>query len=1237
MPISTILTESIVESIFSAIKEKIEELRKNSCWEELFVNTGEFFINNEEHSTDFYEDLNHMFSKDNMKLMASKLKGSSGYTLYKALQNDLYVLMKSYEFDIENIKTYTHSFMQVIISYLENNKPDHYLQIIIGIWKEEERNNFNKIQERIKSMEYAIQVLGEKKKNIYSISEIDTKIRKETTVPQIGIEFFNIDDEEFLCEFYNKIDLNRLYVVGKSREETIFCILNEIDKMNINRIVLVVKNENDWNQLDKDNIKDAILVPWFYVNSIVAIEGNTNIFVYGEDEPCYARDIIKLKKRTRKTIVENLQKAGLNVQDAYDLAESTHGLYVPMKMKIFNGARYDKPNWFKSENGAFICALLCGKWTESDKHILEELSNMSYDDIMHDLSPYMKGENPFIVEVNGHGGLSYQLACVEMAWEFLGSSISKKNWEKFIEIFYKIFIDTEYIDKVESEELINNNNYANNHYCSSTINHGMIRSFIMRSYYENDKDHQYEINYIIQKVMDSITSTIRWGFIAEYFTDFCEAAPEVILNRLENELKETTGMKELFIENYTYGNFGENSYTNILWAAEQLLLQKDYAVRAVQWLWGVDDLNIHYNISNSPKSTLENVFCAWLNVCVLSVEEKISCAKWAIEKYENAWEIIHSEFPTQRSEICSSLNYPKYRNIDDIKEMTIADLNKTYVEYMDACLNKMDFSVKRWKNIIEAMNNYDVEIIDKITEKLFTELQLMNDEEKITIKGVLRNEIYRHRFFSNSEWSMPEAKISKFVNTMNQISTFNPVYEYLYLYESVYDFPLINPNPFNSKSSDNEYRKKNELLREEEIEKGTKDFEEKKLSIKELLVLCCKKDKTTVGKYIAKYYGDRIFNPDFINMMLECKIKEFIIFDYVMYFYYDNRNILDDAIDIVVHKEECENLLISLLSLEQIADSKQINIAKQSEVIKNKFWKKSGIYNIKLNKESYQWALSECRKYGSQNSFLELLFEAKNYLITDDLFKEFMSLNQIYKDSIFSINQYYLKEIIHTIQNEYMFDDEKCRDICTVELGNSNILDWSEMKCTQLLIKEDPTIYAEIIKIVFFKVDEDKESRTEEMRGRSMSIYDIYDKAHFCPAEKEGKVELERLKNWVSKFKNLLEQQEQGYMFNRLIGRLFAFSPVGDDNCNPCESVRNIIEEIYSDTLKSSYIIAENNKRGVYVSDAGKTELEMSKHYKENANKIRVNYPRTATIYDSLSKAYNHESMAERRRAEDDW
>lgn len=66
-----------------------------------------------------------------------------------------------------------------------------------------------------------------------------------------------------------------------------------------------------------------------------------------------------------------------------------------------------------------------------------------------------------------------------------------------------------------------------------------------------------------------------------------------------------------------------------------------------------------------------------------------------------------------------------------------------------------------------------------------------------------------------------------------------------------------------------------------------------------------------------------------------------------------------------------------------------------------------------------------------------------------------------------------------------------------------------------------------------------------------------------------------------------------------------------------------VIEEYYTDSLKTAYVVAEENKRGVHMVDAGKSEIILHQRYQKNAEALQERYPYTADIYLQLVMIIN--------------
>ena len=93
-----------------------------------------------------------------------------------------------------------------------------------------------------------------------------------------------------------------------------------------------------------------------------------------------------------------------------------------------------------------------------------------------------------------------------------------------------------------------------------------------------------------------------------------------------------------------------------------------------------------------------------------------------------------------------------YRECDEPLITTNADMWFATKEYLLLCLQHMEFDSTRWIKLIEIADYFRDDLWVKIFEQLEYEITFMNDPEVIAIKDKIRDEIYRHRYFANSEY-----------------------------------------------------------------------------------------------------------------------------------------------------------------------------------------------------------------------------------------------------------------------------------------------------------------------------------------------------------------------------------------------------------------------------------------------------------------------------------------------------
>lgn len=1236
------LMEKAGELISDLGLEKIKEYKTKEEWKALFVDTGEFLVQNFERADRLFDDMAIVMSKTNMIELANAVKDTNGFELKTALMKKLENLMREYEIPQDVARSFVLRFFEVIIADIKKSDPEKYKEYYLDEWHEENKEELSIIQGRIEAVYDAVKEVA-RRVEIYSMDKIELQLLQQTENPSIGLDFFEVDDEVFQKEFENSLRRECIYVKGQCQEETIYCLLNELRRLKVAQAVFVIKSQEDWEKykqtsVNKTELQGKILIPWFNSYQITAIPDNINIFVYGKDDYCVGKEPIEMKKRTRKTIIERLKISGADYQRAYDLVSDTHGLFIPLKKKLLKGKDNIVPTWVKGDKKLVLPILLCEKWqdNEGDFLILEQLSGRNHDQVVDEIQQLCKGEDPLLVKYQIWGRTYYQLASVENAWDYLDEEINVdgKLWNEFLDLLFEVLNEENPVFEFPvREHSLRAIMPENKLFWSDDLRYGMLSSLIMKAYYKKNEQSQYSINQVVSKLLNAIQRKEQWMALAKYVPNLCEAAPEIVLARLNQEWNTPTGLVELF-KDRDDSTFGRNYYTHILWGVEQFLVQKEYCVDAVKWLFKLATMHIKYTLGNSPEDILKRVFCAWINLTALEVREKITLAGQMVKEYDMGWDILYAALPEKMTCITGSFSKPKYREIYEADELSNEDIFTLFKSYAEICIENMEFHVERWIKMIEEANNIEFDSEIKLFDKMEYELSFMNDSEKILVKETLRKEIHRHRFYKNALWSLGEDRLKRYEDVMSNIHTDEPEYEYRYLFGSEYQFPLLHPVPYDD--SFDESKDLNKRAMEDEIRQQISDFQENKYSLARLIQVCDEKNSPNLGYYIFKFYSGEIFDIKIFEILLDNvkKEKRYCI-DYLKCAYSKEENYILDAIELSKKKEMDDEFLASLFAVEIIDAEAPPLISKESDKLKNIYWRHCYHWH-KNDDNTMRYMLDECKKYGTLDQYLNILQQSISIIKPFELLEYFILLKGLEVDGKNGIDQYELQCILKALQNEYIEDEEKCALIAKEEMVFCNIIDWSDMKCLKRMLEKTPAIYAEMASVIYLKDGEDKADELDEQKRNIVNnVYDLYSKAVFCPAEKNGMVAEDDLDKWVMQLEGLLKEQSQERLLGHLLGRVLANSPIDGDGYPPCQAVRKVIERYGDESLVSSYVTSIFNQRGVFTPTAGKEERRMAENYQQIAEHMKKEgYSKTASIYYQLYRRYMYEASSDREEAE---
>ncbi len=1223
-----IATDGGKELFLTAVERFHSNFKSKEEWKKLFIDTGEFFIDHENNAEPLFDDLALVLSKTNMEMLAREFEKDSGYELKERLLNSLIRLMKEYEIPRDVAYSYSYRILSVILNEIQKIAPEKYDRHFQFEWRKEEQKTLLELKERIEKVREEVTQYESMSLGIHSAEDMELELRRSTDDPKIDIAFFEIDDDSFKDAFSERKDDSIVCVRARCKEEAIFCIINELWCLGDRRALFVVDNKNDWEKLSKIKENGNIYIPRFYDEEIIPIENNTNIFIYSDGYPSFSDDEIELRPRTLNTLQRLLNEAGLDYEKAYKLIDETHGLYVPLKKKLFH--RFFKlPAWISNiPDNIKAAALLMGKWTDADgdKLIVEELSGVSYQDFNAQIMQFASGEDPFIYLLKGSRINTYMLASAEISWEYIDVPVNSSIWTKFVNLFNIVINESEKLFTYSNKERLLAQFKGEKLFFSPELRKGMLNSIILKAYYKNDPNFQYEADRITQEVLDHINDEDKWRYFANFFESFCEISPSIILKRINNEFEKPTGLLKLFESQSDNFLFDRNPYINIMWGVEQFLSQERYALDGLRWFLRLHNKGYIYT-SNSPKDTLIKVLCAWYNFSSFNnAEKKINAAKIAFKMDQNIWGIILEALPYNHRSIIGKLSSPKYRLHDFETNVTNIEMINTIDEYLSLLVYYAGKDPQKWNQLIDIADELSEANRTMIIEELCKALSIMTDDKILQIYDYLRNKVYNHRFYNSAAWATKEGVLDDFVALIDKITFNSPEYYYEYLFHSSDSGIILDPVPYDEKG-----RYKNEIRIKKTIEQKLDEFREKKLSLQVLCSICGQEKDSTLGKQLAEYWDRKQFNKETYILLYKSQASKKMAKDYVAVVIAFDKEVFFTVMDMRDELKYDISYIVSLYRMQAYTNTESIPaINEADETVKREFWKE---YFIPQS-EIYAWVLEECYKYGNLNSYIGTLFfvNHREALPIAELLKYVRLISKIDPEQTEYIDRYHLRELLKPLQKEYISTPAIRAELAALELRFYQFLEWDEMLCIQNELKYSPELYAEIARYIF-KSDVDKQ-KTETEKRIASNLYSLFLKAKFCPGEQNGTVDEKVLLDWIGGFKKLLAEHKQENLFGYLLGRLLAHSPAGSDGYYPCEQVRRVIDDNDDDDLISSYRTELYNERGIFSPTAGKEELLIANRFKENADHLAINYPRTASIYYELYNGYVAESKRERENAE---
>lgn len=181
------------------------------------------------------------------------------------------------------------------------------------------------------------------------------------------------------------------------------------------------------------------------------------------------------------------------------------------------------------------------------------------------------------------------------------------------------------------------------------------------------------------------------------------------------------------------------------------------------------------------------------------------------------------------------------------------------------------------------------------------------------------------------------------------------------------------------------------------------------------------------------------------------------------------------------------------------------------------------------------------------------------------------------------------------------------------------------------LLSQDPSFFADVISVTYrTSLDEDEILSSDGRAEHAKRGYTLLSTWDTPPGLRDdGRVDPETLRSWIASALTLVDDADRRDVGEFHIGMMLSHVPPDPDGTRSCAFVRDLLEELQSDSVEEGFRVGIFNSRGVTVrspGDGGQLERELASRYREQESKVAYQWPRTAALLRRLAQTYEWEA-----------
>lgn len=963
---------------------------------------------------------------------------------------------------------------------------------------------------------------------------------------------------------------------------------------------------------------------------------------------------LSLHRLRREAISQALVSLGIDERLAYDLATESKGSLQAVLWMVAKPERGALP-WASGEAALDLAPLvLAGQWTADERHpdtdLISRLAQRPYSEIKHTLARWSGPGGPL-----ERRGTIWDWKAWSFAWPSLTPALSPVDLIRFSTLAKEV------LGGLETPAA------APRHRYSEALRSGLAGSVLFLAVHQSVVDGvegRNAASALVRALLGDQNSHIRWLSLGRLLPDLAEAAPDEFLAGLDRLLGDADTAGALFSGPRVLGT---SPHTYLLWALERIAWSADHFSQVVLAFGALAAMDPGGNTSNRPRNSLRMAFLPWHPATGATVTERVAALRLLFTQFEEvAWKCGASLLP-RGSDIGDPFERPRWRDwaSDRSTETLVSDYWEFQTELVRLLIEHAGKSGERWATLLGALPRL-LRLHPELAAELLDDLQRLDptaiaSPDLHSLGESARRLVAHHECFPEAKWALKDGDLATLRALRDAFLPRALTDRHRWLFEQWPEFPGeydMEPAARDQKLQAMRAAAIGEVLVAEGVDAvirwsaDVKDPESLGRALGDTAL--SGDDETQLLR--ASLVGARLQGSPSQLSRLGC--------GYVWRKATISGSPWLEAL--IARGPPCDTTESTALFAQALPVSLAWTfLAGRTDDVRTTYWAHARFHALSLD---------DC-----EHAVPELLRAARPFAAIGLLG---LLLHQVDQPTSAEDQRTRLERIVHTVLRapiEHSPEGEQPpvhsstvayhidAALAFVETRGAPQptvadLEWKWLpfiedsergpKALHAEMTEHAPLFVELLEQAYRPEDvarDDIQEWDSIAQSRARSAHSVIESLRYLPGSDAatrahsatldevasskllppavGQVEHQVLDRWIKRARELAASHQRLRVCDTHVGQLLAYAPADADGCWPCESVRQVLEELGNENIECGLRCETWNRRGVhFVTGTGEEEKRFAQQFRSWSEQVRLSAPRTASVLRRLAEDFEKEA-----------